>query len=80
MSRLRLRCAILLRRSSQTEQFFDRINQVYIVLKVEKVTQIADANLHVNGGEIHASAEGQDMYGCRWSYRQAGKTVNEAQR
>jgi putative sigma-54 modulation protein len=32
------------------------------VLKVEKVTQIADANLHVNGGEIHASAEGQDMY------------------
>ncbi len=47
---------------SKLEQFFDRINQVYIVLKVEKVTQIADANLHVNGGEIHASAEGQDMY------------------
>ena len=39
---------------SKLEQFFDRINQVYIVLKVEKV--------HVNGGEIHASAEGQDMY------------------
>ena len=36
---------------SKLEQFFDRINQVYIVLKVEKVTQIADANLHVNGGE-----------------------------
>ncbi|MGF8224735.1 ribosome hibernation-promoting factor, HPF/YfiA family, partial [Klebsiella pneumoniae] len=34
---------------SKLEQFFDRINQVYIVLKVEKVTQIADANLHVNG-------------------------------
>ncbi|STT82217.1 ribosome hibernation protein YhbH [Klebsiella pneumoniae] len=32
---------------SKLEQFFDRINQVYIVLKVEKVTQIADANLHV---------------------------------
>ena len=47
---------------SKLEQFFDRINQVYIVIKVEKVTQIADANLHVNGGEIHASAEGQDMY------------------
>ena len=44
---------------SKLEQFFDRINQVYIVLKVEKVTQIADANLHVNGGEIHASAEGR---------------------
>ncbi|MDU2543059.1 MAG: ribosome-associated translation inhibitor RaiA [Klebsiella sp.] len=36
---------------SKLEQFFDRINQVYIVLKVEKVTQIADANLHVNGGD-----------------------------
>ncbi|WP_447295109.1 ribosome hibernation-promoting factor, HPF/YfiA family, partial [Acinetobacter baumannii] len=35
---------------SKLEQVFDRINQVYIVLKVEKVTQIADANLHVNGG------------------------------
>jgi len=47
---------------SKLEQYFERINQVYIVLKVEKVTQIADATLHVNGGELHASAEGQDMY------------------
>lgn len=44
------------------EQYFERINQVYIVLKVEKVAQIADATLHVNGGELHASAEAQDMY------------------
>ena len=41
---------------------FVRINQVYVVLKVEKVTHTSDATLHVNGGEIHASAEGQDMY------------------
>lgn len=47
---------------AKLEQYFDRINQVYIVLKVEKVTHISDATLHVNGGEIHASAEGQDMY------------------
>ncbi|BDH44434.1 ribosome hibernation promoting factor HPF [Salmonella enterica subsp. enterica serovar Choleraesuis] len=47
---------------SKLEQYFERINQVYIVLKVEKVTHVADATLHVNGGEIHASAEGQDMY------------------
>ena len=47
---------------AKLEQYFDRINQVYIVLKVEKVTHIADSTLHVNGGEIHASAEGQDMY------------------
>ncbi len=36
--------------------------RVYVVLKVEKVTHTSDATLHVNGGEIHASAEGQDMY------------------
>ena len=47
---------------AKLEQYFDRINQVYVVLKVEKVTHTSDATLHVNGGEIHASAEGQDMY------------------
>lgn len=47
---------------AKLEQYFDRINQVYIVLKVEKVTQIADATLHVNGGEIHATSEEKDMY------------------
>ena len=47
---------------AKLEQYFERINQVYIVLKVEKVVQIADATLHVNGGELHASAEGQEMY------------------
>ena len=47
---------------AKLEQYFDRINQVYIVLKVEKVTQIADATLHVNGGESHATSEGKDMY------------------
>lgn len=47
---------------SKLEQYFDRINQVYIVLKVEKVTHVAEATLHVNGGEIHAGEEAQDMY------------------
>ena len=47
---------------AKLEQYFERINQVYVVLKVEKVTHISDATLHVNGGELHASAEGQDMY------------------
>ena len=44
------------------EHYYDRINQVYIVLKVEKVTQIAEATLHVNGGELHATAGAADMY------------------
>lgn len=47
---------------AKLEHYFDRINQVYIVLKVEKVTQIADATLHVNGGELHATSEDKDMY------------------
>ena len=55
-------CDFVNTKFAKLEQYFDRINQVYIVLKVEKVTHISDATLHVNGGEIHASAEGQDMY------------------
>lgn len=47
---------------AKLEHYFDRINQVYIVLKVEKVTQVAEATLHVNGGELHATAEAEDMY------------------
>ncbi|MEC5319975.1 ribosome hibernation promoting factor [Brenneria populi subsp. brevivirga] len=47
---------------AKLEQFFDRINQVNVVLKVEKVQKIADATLHVNGGELHATSEAEDMY------------------
>ena len=47
---------------AQLEQYFDRINQVYVVLSVEKVKQIAEATVHVNGGELHASSEQEDMY------------------
>lgn len=36
---------------AKLEQYFERINQVYVVLKVEKVTHISDATLHVNGGD-----------------------------
>lgn len=40
---------------AKLEQYFDRINQVYVVLSVEKVQQIAEATVHVNGGELHAT-------------------------
>ncbi|AUX92093.1 ribosome hibernation promoting factor [Mixta gaviniae] len=43
-------------------QFSDRITQVHIVLKVERVQQIAEATLHVSGGELHATSEANDMY------------------
>ncbi len=41
---------------------FDHINNVYVVLKVEKLQQIAEATLHVNGGELFGSSEHTDMY------------------
>lgn len=44
------------------EKRFSHITQVNIVLHVEHAMQIAEATLHVNGVEIHASAEDQDMY------------------
>ncbi len=47
---------------AKLEQYFDRINQVYVVISVEKVKQIAEATVHVNGGELHASSEQEDMY------------------
>lgn len=44
------------------ERHFDHINNVYVTLTVEKLIHKAEANLHVNGGEIFASADNQDMY------------------
>lgn len=44
------------------ERHFDHINNVYVVLTVEKLQQIAEATVNLNGGEIHASSEHQDMY------------------
>ncbi|ANS84344.1 ribosome hibernation promoting factor [Vibrio scophthalmi] len=44
------------------ERFFDHINSVQVVLKVEKLQQIAEATLHINQGEIHASADDESMY------------------
>ena len=44
------------------ERFFEHINNVHVVLKVEKLRQIAEATLHVNQAEIHASADDENMY------------------
>ncbi|NVK20965.1 MAG: ribosome hibernation promoting factor [Kangiellaceae bacterium] len=47
---------------AKLERHFDHINNVYVTLSVEKLRQIAEATLHVNGGEIVASSESEDMY------------------
>lgn len=44
------------------ERHFDHISNVHVILNVEKLAQIAEATLHVNGGEIFANAEHEDMY------------------
>ncbi|SET61440.1 ribosome hibernation promoting factor [Thalassotalea agarivorans] len=41
---------------------FEHINNVYVVLTVEKLNQIAEATLHLNGTEVHAKSDSEDMY------------------
>ena len=44
------------------ERHFDHINNVHVILQVDKVRQIAEAKMNVNGGEIFANSESEDMY------------------
>ena len=44
------------------ERHFDHINNVHVVLEVDKVRQKAEAKLNVNGGEIFAASEEDVMY------------------
>ncbi len=47
---------------AKLERHFDHINNVHVVLTVEKLNQIAEATIHLSGNEIFASAENADMY------------------
>ncbi|MBD1581049.1 ribosome hibernation promoting factor [Pseudoalteromonas sp. S16_S37] len=47
---------------AKLERHFDHINNVHVILDVEKLVQKAEATLHVNGAELFASTEHQDMY------------------
>jgi len=44
------------------ERHFENINNVHVVLTVEKMQQIAEAKVHLKGGEVFATSEHQDMY------------------
>jgi putative sigma-54 modulation protein len=44
------------------ERHFDHINNVHVILNVEKLTQKAEATVHLSGGEVFANAEHTDMY------------------
>lgn len=41
---------------------FDHINNVHVIMSVEKLVQKVEAKLNVNGGEIFADSEHDDMY------------------
>tara|TARA_B110000238_G_C15846417_1_gene319109 strand:+ start:43 stop:330 length:288 start_codon:yes stop_codon:yes gene_type:complete len=44
------------------EQHFGQINNVRVVLTVEKSSQSAEATLQLTGHEVFASASNEDMY------------------
>ncbi|HCM06265.1 MAG TPA: ribosome-associated translation inhibitor RaiA [Oceanospirillales bacterium] len=46
------------------EHHFDQITRADVTLTVEKTRHKAECNIHVNGGDLHASAEdeNQNMY------------------
>ena len=47
---------------ARLERHFEHINNVQAILTVEKLKQIAEAKLNVNGGELFANAEDESMY------------------
>ena len=47
---------------AKLERHFDHINNVHVVLTVEKLNQKAEATVHMNGTEVFASSTNTDMY------------------
>ncbi|HCN45330.1 MAG TPA: ribosome-associated translation inhibitor RaiA [Pseudomonas sp.] len=47
---------------ARLERHFDRITNVQVILKVEKLEQKIEATLQIPGGEVVANAEHEDMY------------------
>lgn len=47
---------------TKLERHFEQINNVHVILKVEKTQQIVEAKLHLNRGEVFATSEHADMY------------------
>lgn len=44
------------------ERRFTNINAVNVTFLVENVMQIAEATVHINGVDLHATARSEDMY------------------
>lgn len=44
------------------EKHFDHVTNINVVLQVEKTRQLAEATINARGAQLHANAEGTDMY------------------
>jgi putative sigma-54 modulation protein len=44
------------------ERHFDHITNIHVILTIEKGRQKAEANIHVNKGNLFAEAQSEDMY------------------
>lgn len=47
---------------SRLERHFDKVIDVHVILTVEKLTQKAEATIHLSGNDVHAEATSDDMY------------------
>lgn len=47
---------------AKLERHFDHITNVHVILNVEKLTQKAEATVHLAGAEVFATSEHEDMY------------------
>jgi putative sigma-54 modulation protein len=47
---------------AKLERHYDHINSTAVILSVEKLSQKAEATIHVSGGELFANAEHEDLY------------------
>ncbi|MBL1277976.1 MAG: ribosome-associated translation inhibitor RaiA [Ectothiorhodospiraceae bacterium] len=47
---------------SKLERHFDKVTNVHAVLSVEKLRQKAEATIHINGANLFADAEKDNMY------------------
>ena len=44
------------------ERHFDHVNDIHVILSVEKLRHKAEATLHVSGSNLHADDVQEDMY------------------
>lgn len=47
---------------SHIDAKFKNITNVYVVFTIERNDQVAEATVHINGIEVHATATSNDMY------------------